>query len=172
MIGLTTYTTKYHIARATLEATCFQTRAILEAMAEDTKDQHSSRGDGDGPAGLEVLKVDGGMTASDTCMQIQADVLGVPVERPVFVFPFVRRPFVLSLTLRSRQDGGIYCPWGRHTCRGRAKALRVGPRKTGDARKRQHGRRARLQPRAARRRTRMEVRWVEQSGRPIKGLEK
>ncbi|KAL8276077.1 hypothetical protein RQP46_011520 [Phenoliferia psychrophenolica] len=70
IIGITSYTTKHHIARATLEATCFQTRAILDAMALDSKST------------LTLLKVDGGMTESDICMQIQADILGIAVERP------------------------------------------------------------------------------------------
>lgn len=52
IVGITAYTTKCHIARATLEATCFQTKAILDSMMLD------SNGD------LKVLKVDGGMTAS------------------------------------------------------------------------------------------------------------
>ncbi|KAI5478016.1 glycerol kinase [Pseudohyphozyma bogoriensis] len=82
MIGLSSYTTKAHIARATLEATCFQTRAILEAMAKDTRRNHVESGDGDGPAGLHVLSVDGGMTGSDTLLKIQADILGIPIERP------------------------------------------------------------------------------------------
>lgn len=77
LIGLSTYTTKHHIARATLEATCFQTRAILEAMTKDT------HGEGEETKlGLDVLKVDGGMTASDVTMQLQADILGIGVERP------------------------------------------------------------------------------------------
>jgi len=70
MIGISTYTTKSHIARATLEATCFQTKAILEAMQKDSG------------AELKVLKVDGGMTNSDEAMQIQANLLGIDVERP------------------------------------------------------------------------------------------
>jgi glycerol kinase len=71
IIGLTSYTTKAHIARATLEATCFQTRAIMDSMRKDANlDQ------------LKVLRVDGGMTNSDTCMQLQADILGETVERP------------------------------------------------------------------------------------------
>lgn len=87
MIGLSAYSTKAHIARATLEATCFQTRAILEAMAKDLDDDSSVNAaaegaKGKGPAGLKVLKVDGGMTASDVTMQMQADILGIPVQRP------------------------------------------------------------------------------------------
>lgn len=52
IVGMTAYTNKCHVARATLEATCFQTRAILEAMAKDSKKT------------LKVLRVDGGMTNS------------------------------------------------------------------------------------------------------------
>jgi glycerol kinase len=71
IVGLSRFNTKAHIARATLEAICFQTRAVLDAMTVDSGVQ------------LAVLKVDGGATANDTLMQLQADVLGVPVVRPV-----------------------------------------------------------------------------------------
>jgi glycerol kinase len=71
IVGLTRAATRAHLARATLEAICFQTRDVLDAMRRDT---------GTGP---EVLKVDGGVTANAFCMQLQADVLGVPVSRPV-----------------------------------------------------------------------------------------
>ncbi|KAG0738813.1 hypothetical protein G6F62_009379 [Rhizopus arrhizus] len=70
MIGLTTYTTKYHLARATLESMSFQSRAILESMNQDAG------------VPLKVLKVDGGVSNSDVAMQIQADILGIQVERP------------------------------------------------------------------------------------------
>jgi len=70
IFGITAYTQKGHIARATLEATCFQTKAILDAMEKDS-----------GQA-LAELAVDGGMTNSDLCMQTQADLIGIPVERP------------------------------------------------------------------------------------------
>lgn len=95
LIGLSTFTTKHHICRATLEATCFQTRAILEAMAKDITDTTGgSSGSGGKKAddghddedsstgGLRVLRVDGGMTGSDVTMQLQADILGIEVERP------------------------------------------------------------------------------------------
>ena len=59
------------MARATLEAICYQSRDVAEAMEKDSGVK------------LEVLKVDGGVTANELCMQIQADVLGVPVSRPV-----------------------------------------------------------------------------------------
>ncbi|ORY61195.1 glycerol kinase [Pseudomassariella vexata] len=70
LFGLTQHTNRGHIARATLEATCFQTRAILDAMAKDSG--HS----------LESLAVDGGMSNSDLTMQTQADLTNIMVERP------------------------------------------------------------------------------------------
>lgn len=90
LIGLSGHTTKHHIARATLEATCFQTRAILEAMALDTLHRNAVEDQDDEEKesileeakGLKVLKVDGGMTNCDVTMQLQADILGIGVERP------------------------------------------------------------------------------------------
>ncbi|KAI9821335.1 MAG: Glycerol kinase [Phylliscum demangeonii] len=70
LFGLTHHTTRAHIARACLEATCFQTGAILDAMRKDSG--HPVR----------ELMVDGGMSGSDLCMQIQADIVGIPVARP------------------------------------------------------------------------------------------
>ncbi|KKY17296.1 putative glycerol [Diplodia seriata] len=72
MFGITLNTKKGHIARATLEATCYQTKAILDAMQLDS-----------GHA-LAELAVDGGMSNSDLCMQTQADTIGIPVYRPNF----------------------------------------------------------------------------------------
>jgi glycerol kinase len=69
--GLTRYVTKGHLARAALEATAWQTREVLDAMNADAG------------VALTSLKVDGGMVANDLLMQFQADVLGVPVIRPV-----------------------------------------------------------------------------------------
>ncbi|WAP54615.1 glycerol kinase GlpK [Streptomyces sp. S465] len=69
--GLTRYVTKAHLARAVLEATSWQTREVVDAMYRDSGVRISS------------LKVDGGMTANGLLMQHQADVLGVPVIRPV-----------------------------------------------------------------------------------------
>ncbi|MEJ7838565.1 MAG: glycerol kinase GlpK, partial [Thermomicrobiales bacterium] len=68
--GITRGTTKAHIARATLEAIAFQSRDSLQAMQSDS--------------GIELaeLRVDGGASANDLLMQIQADILGVPVVRP------------------------------------------------------------------------------------------
>jgi len=70
IVGLSRYATKAHIARATLEAISFQSRDVLHAMEKDSGIK------------LSVLKVDGGATVNDTLMQIQADILGVPVVRP------------------------------------------------------------------------------------------
>lgn len=70
LFGITQHTTKGHIARATLEATCYQTRAILDAMEKDSGHK------------LESLAVDGGLSNSDLCMQTQADISGIPVDRP------------------------------------------------------------------------------------------
>ncbi|WP_028707479.1 glycerol kinase GlpK [Propionicicella superfundia] len=71
IVGLTRYANKGHLARAVLEATAFQTREVLDAMNADSGVQ------------LTELKVDGGMIANETLMQFQADILDVPVVRPV-----------------------------------------------------------------------------------------
>lgn len=70
IFGITAFTQRGHIARATLEATCLQTRAILNAMEKDSK------------RALKELAVDGGMCNSDLTMQTQADLIGIPVQRP------------------------------------------------------------------------------------------
>ncbi|MDP5226030.1 MULTISPECIES: glycerol kinase GlpK [Arthrobacter] len=71
IVGLTRYVNKGHIARAALESTAFQTREVLDAVNADSG------------VPLTELKVDGGMVANDALMQFQADILGVPVVRPV-----------------------------------------------------------------------------------------
>ncbi|KAH6929652.1 hypothetical protein HPB50_003793 [Hyalomma asiaticum] len=68
--GLTQFTTRAHIARATLEAVCFQVRDILDSMDRDSGTR------------LKQLLVDGGMAVNDLLMQLQADLLGIPVVRP------------------------------------------------------------------------------------------
>lgn len=88
IFGITQHTQRGHIARATLEATCFQTKAILDAMEKDS-----------GHA-LSDLAVDGGMSNSNICMQVssemslqsrkqitdsyetQSNIIGIPVNRP------------------------------------------------------------------------------------------
>ncbi|MEA4812393.1 MAG: glycerol kinase GlpK [Anaerolineaceae bacterium] len=69
--GLTRYICSGHIARAVLEATAYQTREVLDAMYQDSG------------VALKELKVDGGMTGNTMLMQFQADILGVPVIKPV-----------------------------------------------------------------------------------------
>ncbi len=71
IVGLTAYANRGHIARAALEATAWQSREVVDA-ANAVVD-----------APFTELRVDGGMTANDLLMQFQADVLGVPVIRPV-----------------------------------------------------------------------------------------
>ena len=71
LVGMTRYVTKAHIARAALEATAYQTREVLDAMNKDSGVK------------LTALKVDGGMVYNELLMQFQADILGVPVIRPV-----------------------------------------------------------------------------------------
>jgi glycerol kinase len=72
LFGLTRATTNKELARAALEAVCYQTSDLLEAMKKDW-----------GATGETILRVDGGMTASDWTMQFLADILGAPVDRPV-----------------------------------------------------------------------------------------
>ena len=71
IVGMSQHTNRAHICRAVLESVCFQASEVVDAMGKD--------------AGVEVkaLRVDGGMTNNDLLMQLQADVLGVPVYLPV-----------------------------------------------------------------------------------------
>jgi glycerol kinase len=71
IVGMSRFHTSSHLARATLEAICYQARDVVEAMTADSGVR------------LDVLKADGGVTANELCMQLQADILGVPVSRPV-----------------------------------------------------------------------------------------
>ncbi len=71
VVGLTSFVTRGHLARAVLEATAWQTRDVVDAM------------DADSGLRLRSLRVDGGMTSNNLLMQTVADVLGVPVVRPM-----------------------------------------------------------------------------------------
>ncbi|NLN70275.1 MAG: glycerol kinase GlpK [Chloroflexi bacterium] len=71
IVGMTRYINRGHIARAALEATAFQTREVLDAMEKDSR------------VNLKALKVDGGMVVNHLLMQFQADILNVPVIRPM-----------------------------------------------------------------------------------------
>ena len=70
LLGMTRGTTAAHIARATLEGIAFQVADLLAAMEKDSGRK------------ISTLRVDGGACASDLLMQMQTDLLGVPVERP------------------------------------------------------------------------------------------
>lgn len=70
LVGITQFTTKAHLARAALEAIAFQAKEVLDAMHNDAGSP------------LTKLKVDGGVTNSKLMLQIQADLLGIPVVRP------------------------------------------------------------------------------------------
>lgn len=71
MLGITRGTTKAHLARAALESIAYQTMDVLKAMETDSGIR------------IQELRVDGGATANNLLMQFQADILGVPVVRPV-----------------------------------------------------------------------------------------
>ena len=71
IVGHTRFATRGHIARSALEATAFQTQEVAEAMRADSG------------IALQELRVDGGMVRNDLLMQFQADILGIPVVRPV-----------------------------------------------------------------------------------------
>jgi len=71
IVGLSRYIRKEHLCRAALEATAYQTKEVVNAMQKDSG------------VALKSLKADGGMVVNDLVMQFQADILGVPVVRPV-----------------------------------------------------------------------------------------
>ena len=83
LIGISQYTNPSHIARATLEANAFQTKAIIESMKLDSGQD------------LKNLKVDGGMTNGDLAMSILADIGGFDVVRPEM------REYVLSHSIQT-----------------------------------------------------------------------
>lgn len=71
IVGLTRSTTKAHLARAALEAICYQTRDVIEAMVADSG------------VPMDLMRVDGGITANSLCMQMQADIMGVEISKPL-----------------------------------------------------------------------------------------
>ena len=73
VVGLTRAATKAHLARAALEAICYQTRDVLDAMSADSGVK------------LPEMRVDGGITANALCMQMQSDIMGVDVVRPMII---------------------------------------------------------------------------------------
>jgi len=71
IVGLTRAATKAHLARAALEAICYQTRDVMEAMVADSG------------VPMSEMRVDGGITANSLCMQMQADIMGIDISRPL-----------------------------------------------------------------------------------------
>jgi glycerol kinase len=71
IVGLTRAATKAHLARAALEAICYQTRDVMDAMVADSG------------VPMKEMRVDGGITANSFCMQLQADVMGIDITRPL-----------------------------------------------------------------------------------------
>lgn len=71
IVGLTRANTKAHIARATLEAICYQTKEVIDAMEADSGIE------------LKEMRVDGGITNNKLCMQLQADIMGIDIVKPV-----------------------------------------------------------------------------------------
>ncbi len=69
IVGLTHATTKAHLARAALDAICYQTMEVMEAMVADSN------------IAMTEMKVDGGITANKLCMQLQADVMGIDIVK-------------------------------------------------------------------------------------------
>jgi glycerol kinase len=71
IVGLTRAATKAHLARAALEAICYQTRDVMDAMVADSG------------VPMKEMRVDGGITANSLCMQMQADAMGIDITRPL-----------------------------------------------------------------------------------------
>jgi glycerol kinase len=71
IVGLTRANTKAHLARAALEAICYQTKEVLDAMEADSQIK------------LSEMRVDGGITNNNLCMQLQADIMGIDVVKPI-----------------------------------------------------------------------------------------
>jgi glycerol kinase len=106
ILGLTRGTGPAEIARAALEAVAFQTRDLIEAMEADWGASGDSRNAASG-GGARVLRVDGGMAASDWTMQFLADLLGAPVDRPE-----VRETTALGAAYLAGLQAGLLPPPG------------------------------------------------------------
>jgi glycerol kinase len=129
LFGITRGTGRAHVARAALESLAFQTRDVIEAMARDAGGTSPGRGARAGTAAragarVRVLRVDGGAAANDWLMQYQADLLGIPVERP-----HVIETTALGAGLLAGLAGGF---WSSHRDLDRARRIekRFEPRRT------------------------------------------
>ena len=100
LCGLTRGTTRRELARAALEAVAYQTRDLLEAMHADLQQPGGPALD---LAGRTVIRVDGGMSASDWTMQSLADTLAAPVDRPR-----VLETTALGAAYLAGSDAGLY----------------------------------------------------------------
>ncbi|MCC6728328.1 MAG: glycerol kinase GlpK [Chthonomonadales bacterium] len=105
LVGLTRGTGRAHIARAALEAACYQTRDVVDAMQADAG------------APLRDLRADGGMAANDLLLRMQADVLGIPVHRPA-----VTETTALGAACLAGIGAGVYRGIGEVAGRWRAAA--------------------------------------------------
>ncbi|MDY0883183.1 glycerol kinase GlpK [Dongia soli] len=83
LFGLTRDTGIAEVVRSALEAVCYQTRDLMEAMANDAGASDTGSGGGNADLSTRKLRVDGGMVKNDWVMQFLADILNMPVERPV-----------------------------------------------------------------------------------------
>ncbi len=83
MFGLTRGTTRAHLVRAALEAIAFEVRDVVDVMTAETGVGSDGAGHDDAAAGSPALRADGGASVNDLLMQLQADQIGRPVERPV-----------------------------------------------------------------------------------------
>jgi sugar (pentulose or hexulose) kinase len=126
IVGLTQFSTRAHIARAMLEAICFQTREVLLAMRADAAAcrLHVS---------LLALRVDGGASSNDLLMQLQADILGTPVVRPLDVeTTALGAALAAGVTLELWSGDGLFAP--HHQRRGATDFLPSGSEREQEAR--------------------------------------
>lgn len=153
VLGVSSYTTPAHIARATLEANAFQTRGILESMKLDSNTD------------LKHLMVDGGMTNGDMVMKVLADIGGFTVVRPEmreWVLMFLCHKHQTAVTLSQ-----VHCAWVCFTCGICSTTVWVEHQQTGDACGCQYEGHARVHSFNGRSRARKKMARVEASGREI-----
>ncbi len=119
IFGMTRGTGPAEITRAALEAVCYQTRDLLDAMHKDWKDA----------SGETVLRVDGGMVASDWTMQRLSDLLDAPVDRPVIL-----ETTALGAAWLAGSKAGVW-PGMEEFAKGWARDTRFEPKMDGNTRK-------------------------------------
>ncbi|HYZ33582.1 MAG TPA: glycerol kinase GlpK [Crenalkalicoccus sp.] len=117
VFGLTRATGRAELARAVLESVAFQTRDLLDAMDADVAGDGRVGVAASGDRGSKVLRVDGGMVASDWTMQFLADLIGAPVDRPE-----VAETTALGAAWLAGLQAGIFAPPGAGESTGAAAA--------------------------------------------------